>query len=245
MWLQRLINWNATRIKSRKQLGAQVRRLAAPRYRALAAEEHNPVLRALKSFFEQIEKQVSILSTVVASNWWHLGMAGKLPEFLCPPECVGQQDFVGLDYYWGISTLRIHRIQALIEAGLGRFDRAPVWPGVLYDHLKYQAALFPGLPLLIVENGSVDVADNVDRATYLRQHIGQIQRAVRDGVHVIGYVCWAITSNREWGLAFGKSSDFGLYHIELDADPDLKRVPTPAVAVYQDIIARRGVSQVS
>ena len=82
-----------------------VQRLAAPRYRALAAEERNPLLRALKECSEQIEKQYSILSTVVASNWWHLGMAGKLPEFLCPPECVGQQDFVGLDYYWGISTL--------------------------------------------------------------------------------------------------------------------------------------------
>jgi beta-glucosidase/6-phospho-beta-glucosidase/beta-galactosidase len=170
-------------------------------------------------------------------------MAGKLPEFLCPPDCVGQQDFVGLDYYWGISTLRINRIQALIEAGLGRFDRAPVWPGVLYDHLKYQAGLFPHLPLLIVENGSVDVADKVDRATYLSQHIGQVQRAAQDGVNVIGYVCWAITSNREWGLPFGASSDFGLYHIELDTDPALTRVPTPAVAVYQDIIARRGASE--
>jgi beta-glucosidase/6-phospho-beta-glucosidase/beta-galactosidase len=129
-------------------------------------------------------------------------------------------------------------MQALIEAGLGRFDKAPVWPGALYDHLKYQASLFPGLPLLIVENGSVDVADGVDRATYLRQHIGQVQRAVRDGVNVIGYVCWAITSNREWGLPFGKGSDFGLYHIDLDGDPNLTRVPTPAVAVYQDIVQK-------
>lgn len=245
VWLQRLINWNATRVTSREQLSVQVRRLSAPRYRALAADERNPLLRAVKHFFEEIEKQYSILSTVIASNWWHLGMAGRLPEFLCPSECVGQQDFVGLDYYWGISSLRLGRIQALIEAGMGRFNEAPVWPGALYGHLKYQAGLFPHLPLLIVENGSVDVADNVDRPTYLRRHIGQIQRAVQNGVNVIGYVCWAITSNREWGLPFGKSSDFGLYHIELDSDPDLKRTPTPAVAMYQDIIAQRGISQVS
>ena len=68
-----------------------------------------------------------------------------------------------------------------------------------------------------------------------------MQRAARDGVKVIGYVCWSITSNREWGLPFGKGSDFGLYHIELDTDPALKRVPTPAVATYQEIIACRGV----
>ena len=177
---------------------------------------------------------------MLASNWWHLGMAGKLPEFFCPEECVGQQDFVGLDYYWGISALRLNRILALIEAGLGRFEKAPVWPGALYDHLKYQASLFPDLPLLIIENGSVDVADNMDRATYIRKHISKVQRAVKDGVNVIGYTCWSITSNREWGLPFDKNSDFGLYHIELNTDPELKRVPTPAAWAYREIISKRG-----
>jgi beta-glucosidase/6-phospho-beta-glucosidase/beta-galactosidase len=97
------------------------------------------------------------------------------------------------------------------------------------------------LPLLIAENGSVDVADGIDRATYIRQHIEQVQRAVRDGVNVVGYICWSITSNREWGHPFDKSSDFGLYHIELDKDPDLKREPTPSAAVYKEIIAQRGM----
>jgi len=116
----------------------------------------------------------------------------------------------------------------------------PSGPAHCIDHVKYQAGLFPGLPLLIVENGSVDVADNIDRATYIREHIRQAQLAVKDGVNLMGYICWAITSNREWGLPFDKSSDFGLYHIDLDTDPDLRRIPTPAVAAYQDIIARRG-----
>ena len=168
-------------------------------------------------------------------------MAGKLPEFLCPAACVGKQDFVGLDYYWGIRALRLDRIGRLISAGMGGFDRAPVWPEALYGLLRYQADLAPGLPLLVVENGSVEATDGVDRATYIRRHVEQVQRAARDGVKVIGYVCWSITSNREWGLPFGKGSDFGLYHIELDTDPALKRVPTPAVATYQEIIARRGV----
>jgi beta-glucosidase/6-phospho-beta-glucosidase/beta-galactosidase len=240
VWLQRLINWNATRVKSREQLGVQVQRLSAPRYRALAAEERNPLLRALKQIFEEIEKDYCILSTVIASNWWHLGMAGRLPEFLCPKECVGQQDFVGLDYYWGISQLRLDRVGRLIQAAMGRFEQAPVWPSALYDHLKYQASLFPGSPLLIVENGSVDMADNIDRATYIREHIRQVQRAVKNGMSLIGYICWAITSNREWGLPFDRNSDFGLYHIDLDTDPDLRRILTPAVAAYQEIIARCG-----
>ncbi len=102
------------------------------------------------------------------------------------------------------------------------------------------ASLFPDLPLLIVENGSVDIADNIDLATYIRKHVYQVQRAVKDGVNLAGYICWAITSNREWGLPFDQSSDFGLHDIDLDADPQLKRIPTSAVAAYQEIITHRG-----
>ncbi|MBA3923430.1 MAG: family 1 glycosylhydrolase, partial [Nostocaceae cyanobacterium] len=77
--------------------------------------------------------------------------------------------------------------------------------------------------------------------TYLRQHIREVQRAHHDGVKVVGYVCWSITSNREWGLKFDQNSDFGLYHIELDRDKDLKRIPTAAAKAYQEIIRDRGV----
>ena len=53
------------------------------------------------------------------------------------------------------------------------------------------------------------------------------------------YLCWSITSNREWGLVFDNNSDFGLYHIDLDTDPALKRIPTPASERYRQIIAAR------
>ena len=65
-------------------------------------------------------------------------------------------------------------------------------------------------------------------------------RARREGVKIPIYICWSITSNREWGLPFGPGNDFGLYHIDLDSDPNLKRVPTPAVEVYKGIIKQHG-----
>jgi beta-glucosidase/6-phospho-beta-glucosidase/beta-galactosidase len=168
-------------------------------------------------------------------------MSGKLAEFLCPSECVGQQDFVGFDYYWGIPAIRIERIQRLLDAAAGDFSRAPVHPEALYSHLVEHARLFPGLPLLIIENGSVDMADNVGRTDYLKKHIQQVVRAVSQGINVHAYICWSLTSNREWGLPFGQSSDFGLYHIDLDTDPGLQRIPTPAADVYTSIIRGRGV----
>jgi beta-glucosidase/6-phospho-beta-glucosidase/beta-galactosidase/ABC-type amino acid transport substrate-binding protein len=214
----------------------------AVRFRPTNTQERIPLLRSLRRrLVDPFLKNYSILSTLLASTWWHLGMAGQLPEFLCPEECIGQQDYVGLDYYWGISSLKLNRIQALIDAALGHFDRAPVYPGALHGLMHYLAELFPDLPLLIVENGSVVVADDVTRASYLRRHVSQVQRVAADGVKVAGYVCWSITSNREWGHPFGPSSDFGLYHIDLDYDPELRRQETGEVEVYRGIIGNRGV----
>ena len=210
-------------------------------FRPTETGERIPLLRSVQRMFAPLLRQWSTLSTALTSNWWHLGMAGRLPEFLCPAWCVGQQDFVGLDYYWGIAALRLDRIQRLLDSANGRFSKAPVWPAALYSMLKYHAKLFPNMPILIVENGSVDEADGVKRADYIRHHVLEVQRAVRDRVNVIGYVCWSITSNREWGLPFNPDSDFGLHHIALDTDPTLTRVPTPAADVDREIIKQRGV----
>ena len=109
----------------------------------------------------------------------------------------------------------------------------------MYEIIKYSAEMFPGQPIMVVENGCVDSAQGVERPEYLRQHIREIQRAVTEGKNIIGYLCWSITSNREWGVKFDRASDFGLYHIDLDNDPELKRVPTPAVDAYLKIISER------
>jgi beta-glucosidase/6-phospho-beta-glucosidase/beta-galactosidase len=87
----------------------------------------------------------------------------------------------------------------------------------------------------------VEVADGMKREEYLRQHLREVQRACSEGVKVIGYVCWSMTSNREWGLKFDKNSDFGLYHIELDTDESLKRELTSAGLVYRQIAEQRTV----
>src|SRR5262249_22318332 len=45
---------------------------------------------------------------------------------------------------------------------------------------------------------------------------------------------------RPWGLPFGAASDFGLFHINLDSDPELKRVPTRSSEFYKKIISEEG-----
>ena len=189
------------------------------------------------AFLNPLLKTISMLTTIAGANWWNLGMAGRLPRFLCPKECVGALDFVGLDYYWGVNSLWPGRLQHLAAAMETRYGNAPVWPAGLYDLLISEQKRFPDKPLLVVENGCVTTADDVLREDYISEHTRELQRAIAKGVEVLAYVCWSITSNREWGLPFDGNSDFGLYHIDLDTDKSLARTPTGASRRYADIIA--------
>jgi beta-glucosidase/6-phospho-beta-glucosidase/beta-galactosidase/ABC-type amino acid transport substrate-binding protein len=201
-----------------------------------------PALRGPASWLDKLQRIWGILATTCTTSWWHLAMAGKLPEFICPAECVGQLDFVAFDYYWGVGTLRLGRLLDLADALIGgRFERAPVHARGLCFWVMELARRFPGLPIYVMENGCVDQADGIDRAEYLRRHVAELQRAVAAGAPVRGYLGWSITSNRELGHPFSSSTDFGLYHIDLDTDPALLRHPTPAAEAYRAIIRARGV----
>jgi beta-glucosidase/6-phospho-beta-glucosidase/beta-galactosidase len=208
----------------------------------LDGEERISATRSWIETFDGIRKSLSMFATILGTNWWNLGMAGKLAPFLCPAECVGALDFVGLDYYWGVPSLRPSQIERLLSTAQCRYSRAPVWPTVLYDILRESQERFPGKRIIVVENGSVTSADDVTRPEYLTRHIANVQHAVEDGAPVDAYLCWSITSNREWGLVFDANSDFGLYHIDLDTDPNLVRVPTTSSERYAEIIARRSAN---
>ncbi len=95
---------------------------------------------------------------------------------------------------------------------------------------------FPGKPIIVIENGCVAKAADVGRPDYISEHVAQVRKAVARGAPVDAYLCWSITSNREWGLPFDGGSDFGLYHIDLDTDPALKRVPTDSSRTYAALI---------
>lgn len=208
----------------------------------VATKQRISILRSMVRLFDPLYKLWGILASSSTTGWWNLGMAGKLPGFLCPSGCDGQLDFVAFDYYWGISILRISRFMALVEAlTTGRFDEAPVFSGALYDWLKELSGMFPKLPIFICENGCVEEADGIDRSSYIRMHVAEVQRAVKDGVRVAGYMNWSVTTNRELGDRLSPHTDFGLYHIDLDNDPQLVRHVTPAAEVFRDIIRQRGV----
>lgn len=187
--------------------------------------------------FFQIRKSLAIFTTLLGTNWWNLGMAGKLPAFLCPPECAGTLDYVGLDYYWGVPSFWPRDLHRLTAASDFHYANAPVWPDALNMILLEAAREFPGKPIIVIENGCVAKAADVGRPDYISEHVVQVRKAVARGAPVDAYLCWSITSNREWGLPFDDGSDFGLYHIDLDTDPALTRKPTDSSRTYAALIA--------
>ena len=202
----------------------------------LAPSHRLKVLEAKSGWLNWAWRFWGTTTLIANANWWYLGTSGRLPLELCPEEAVGAQDFVGLDYYWGLPTWKLGKFRLLEEAAHGRFLQAPVWPQGLYHALRRFHRWFPGQELFIVENGSVPVANGVSRTDYLLAHVAEVERAIGKGVPVKGYNFWSITSNREWGHAFDPNTDFGLYFVDLDKDPALKRVATDEVEVYREII---------
>ena len=202
----------------------------------LAGRQRITATRSPLALFDSLRKSIGMFTTLIGTNWWNLGMAGELPEFLCPRDCVGTLDYVGLDYYWGVPSIWPAQLRRLSAAAECRYGSAPVWPGVLRTILRAAHARFPDKPIVVIENGCVTSADGFTRAKYLEAHIDEVLDARESGIPIEAYLCWSITSNREWGLPFNDNSDFGLYHIDLDRDPELKRVATESAARYKQII---------
>ncbi|MEU5921367.1 GH1 family beta-glucosidase [Streptomyces sp. NPDC047141] len=131
------------------------------------------------------------------------------------------------------------------------FHRAPgeptamgwaVDPGALYDLLRRVSAAYPGLPLVISENGAAyeDVVGedgsvhDPQRAAYVHAHLEAVHRAMADGVDVRGYFLWSLLDNFEW--AYGYAKRFGAVRVDYDT---LERTPKSSARWYARV-ARSG-----
>ncbi|UGT55678.1 family 1 glycosylhydrolase [Nocardia asteroides] len=146
-------------------------------------------------------------------------------------------DYVGIDYYYGLSPTE------LSVPDPDKLWTLPLQAEGIYYALDHFARRFPGKPLYIVENGiptenGLPRADGYTRADALRDTTYWLQRAVADGIPVIGYNYWSLTDNYEWG---SYAARFGLYTVDVLTDPTLTRKPTDAVAAYRAITAEGGV----
>lgn len=127
-------------------------------------------------------------------------------------------DFIGINYYtrglvdvegWLLRVLLYDPARSpktdLKKNSLG-WD---IFPDGLYRLLlrfkRYR------LPLFILENG-ICTGDDGLRWEFIRQHLLSLNRAMRKGVKVLGYLYWSLLDNFEWDKGFAPR--FGLVEVD-------------------------------
>ncbi|MEV7806809.1 GH1 family beta-glucosidase [Microbispora sp. NPDC088329] len=114
-----------------------------------------------------------------------------------------------------------------------------IYPEGLHDILVRVQRDYPGVPMVITENGLATV-DGVDadgrvrddrRIAYLRDHLSAMRRAMEAGAQVEGYHVWSLLDNFEW--AEGYSQRFGIVYVDYTTQ---KRVPKDSALWYRDVV---------
>jgi len=78
--------------------------------------------------------------------------------------------------------------------------------------------------------------DDADRVMYLRNYIGQAQRATAEGLPLKGYFLWSLMDNFEWADGYGKR--FGLHYVDFKTQA---RIPKLSAAWYRELIRRNAL----
>ncbi len=105
---------------------------------------------------------------------------------------------------------------------------------------------YPGVPLMITENGAAfadqvhrSAADRVpdpDRISYLDGHLRAAHEAISRGVDLRGYLVWSLLDNFEWAEGYRKR--FGIIYVDYLTQ---RRVPKDSARWYQEVIRRNGL----
>ncbi|WP_194922136.1 GH1 family beta-glucosidase [Catenulispora rubra] len=120
----------------------------------------------------------------------------------------------------------------------------PITPSGLTDLLLRLRDEYPGVPIVLTENGAAfgDVVEpdgtirDDQRTAFLADHLHAVARACAQGANLQGYFAWTLMDNFEWGHGYGPR--FGLYHVDYHS---LQRTPKQSALFYRDVIraARR------
>ena len=106
------------------------------------------------------------------------------------------------------------------------------------------------LPIFVTENGlgAIDVLEedgsiqDDGRIEYLKAHILEVQKAMTDGVEMIGYCAWSFTDLLSWLNGYKKRYGFVYVNRDEASEKDLARIPKKSFYWYQDLIATNGAN---
>lgn len=120
---------------------------------------------------------------------------------------------------------------------LGHLMRCMYW-NVRFVYERYR------LPIMITENGLAanDVISlegqvhDPQRIDFIRRYLGQLKRAVGEGIPVLGYQHWSVMDNFEW--AEGYDPRFGLIFVDYATG---RRIIKDSAWEYRKIIESNGM----
>jgi beta-glucosidase len=160
------------------------------------------------------------------------------------PEAKGTQDYFGFNYYTrNRVTFDVRQPEAFFTNGFFAKDAdlsdqgfLANEPDGLFEGLKWVVRTFPGLPIIVTENGFADAEDRV-RPRHIAQHIHRMWRAVNFNWPIKGYFHWTLVDNFEWDK--GWTLRFGLWGLDLETQ---KRIKRPSADFYAEICRENGLS---
>jgi beta-glucosidase len=128
-------------------------------------------------------------------------------------------DFLGINYY-SRSVISADQSWDAKQGGKALTDMGwEVYPEGLTELLIRLHDDYPMPPIYITENGGAfkdalagKAIHDLDRTSYLQQHIAALGDAMDAGVPIKGYMVWSLLDNFEW--AFGYEKRFGIVHVD-------------------------------
>ena len=153
-------------------------------------------------------------------------------------------DYIGLDYYDPFAAhafrlpvfwdheFRNHSLREwILNTITSKWWDWRVLPRGLHFFCKHYSEDF-ALPVLIAENGMAlrrrirDESasarrDRMTRSQFLRLHVHEVAKIVRDGIPLVGYLHWSLFDNYEWGTYTPRFGLFSInFHTSLDRLPE-------------------------
>src|SRR5258708_38068944 len=87
-------------------------------------------------------------------------------------------------------------------------------PQALGGAIRRAAESWPGVPVLVTENG-IATAHDERRIAYMHAALKEVRGCLAEGIDVRSYLYWSWLDNFEWG--FGYAPTFGLVAVDRQA----------------------------
>lgn len=143
-------------------------------------------------------------------------------------------DYIGLDYYdpfaahaFRLPAIRDHEFKNksfrswVLNSVTSKWWDWRVLPRGLHFFCNYYSHDFEKRPVLIAENGLAlrrradnshsQRRDRINRSQFLRLHVHEVLKIIKEGTPLIGYLHWSLFDNYEWGSFTPR---FGLYSLD-------------------------------